>query len=124
MTVFRYQDNEGRGPFKPGMTERWIVERESKPVGLVHQIGLHELRRHIASFSRMFPHNEFRYGFGCRSIDRLYRWFTPEERRNIAALGYHLVAILAEHVIVANNDEVMFARTRPLHQRAVILAIE
>lgn len=124
MTIFRFQDDEGRGPFKPGVTDRWLVEHEGKPVGLIQQIGLHELRKLVVAFSTMFPHREFHYGFGCRSIDGLYRWFTAEERRKMASLGYHLVTMIADHAVAGNRDEIMFARILPFNQRAVILKLE
>lgn len=124
MTVFRYQDNEGRGPFKPGMTERWLVDHESKPVGLIEQVGFGDLHRHAAAFLRCYPGQEFHYGFGCRSIEHLFRWFTPEERQKLTSLGYHLVAMIADRIVTSNDYEVMFARFRPLWKRAVILNIE
>lgn len=124
MTIFRYQDDEGRGPFRPGMTDRWLVEHEGKPVGLINGLGIDRLRRHVAAFSTMFPGVEFHYGFGCASLDGLFRWFTPGERRTLGQLGYHLVAMKADRVVAGNQNEFLFARRRPLRERAVILTIE
>lgn len=124
MTIFRYQDDEGRGPFRPGMTERWLVDHESKPVGLINERGIDRVRHHVAAFSAMHPGVDFHYGFGCASLNGLFRWFTSEERQKIAALGYHLVAMIADRAVCGNRSEILFARRRPLNQRAVILTIE
>lgn len=123
MTVFRYQDNEGRGPFKPGMTERWLVDHGSKPVGLINELGVWRVRLAMETFVR--KHQEIHnFGFGCESLDDIFRWFTPSERRTLDRLGYQLVAMLADDLVARNPNEVLFARRRPLSRRAVILAIE
>jgi len=123
MTVFRYQDNEGRGPFKPGMTERWLVDHESKPKGLIQRIGPHGVRFAINCFVRKHAeiHN---LGFGCATIDGLFRWFTREERIMLHGFGYRMVAMQVDGIVAENDDEIIFARRMPLSRRAVRLFIE
>lgn len=123
MTIFRYQDDEGRGPFRPGMTDRWLVEHEGKPNGLVLELGPSGLRCAINCFAK--KHREIHnLGFGCVSIDGLFKWFTREERETLKMLGYDLVAMQVDGVVAENRDEVLFARRRPLCRRAVILTLE
>ena len=122
MTIFRYQDDEGRGPFRPGMTERWLVDHESKPVGLINERGVWGVRGAIDRFIRLnrMPHQ---FGFGCETLDCLFRWFTQDERKTLNDLGYRIVAMMGDRIL-GNQNEVLFARRLPLSRRAVILTIE
>lgn len=121
ITIFRYQDDEGRGPFKPGMADRWLVDHESKPIGLIEMDPM-KVRRAIYSFAKL-NRGEHHFGFGCKSLDDLFQWFIPDERKRLKKLGYQIVSVLG-HQILGNESEILFSRRLPLAIRAVILSIE
>lgn len=121
ITIFRYQDNDGRGPFKPGMTDRWLVDHKSKPIGLI-EVDPMKVRRAIYMFSKL-NRGEHHFGFGCKTLDDLFRWFIPEERKYLKTLGYQIVSVRG-HLILGNESEVLFSRRYPLKDKAVTLTIE
>jgi len=107
MIIYRVQHKNGRGPFKPGMTQRW-AEQEERP-GYV-----------------MFNYNEYitdkcKYtGCGCESIKQLKKWFTENEYNTLKKLGYNAVKMYVD--IIHNSDEFqcIFGRKKPLKKNCAI----
>lgn len=115
LTVYRVQDDEGRGPFRPGFLRHWFEDRESYPPSFVEWFG--DPRPHLRPGESA--------GCGCRSMEQLARWFKPSELRTLADFGYRVVRLDADRVIGENDNEVLFARRRPLRfgaEPAIIVA--
>ncbi|MEW6708296.1 MAG: hypothetical protein AB1403_00605 [Candidatus Riflebacteria bacterium] len=109
--VFRIQDLDGRGPFKPGYTETWLIDRpeldDLKPFSVLEIYGLYS--------KNMFSGARF-IGFGCRSIEQLKKWFIEEEYKTLLKRGYSAVEMLIDDVLLENENQVLFARQRPLNK--------
>lgn len=107
-TVYRIQDADGRGPWKPGFSKYWVKEREDhnnlipwfQEFGPVHQtkalVGLHT-------------------GCGCRTQDQLRRWFLPEEYAVLRAAGYAAVRINVDMILAESEIQCVFQRASPLN---------
>lgn len=109
--IYRIQDVQGRGPFKPGHTRLWADPTKiSQPIGLIYQHSLTELR---AMMREKAP--DLALGFGCRSFEQLTAWFTVSEFRRLDALGYMLAAMDVDVIVAENKNEVLFGRALPLN---------
>jgi hypothetical protein len=61
-------------------------------------------------------------GCGCRTLDQLFKWFTPTERVRLHALGYRIVTMWVDRIIAESPNQVVFARRKPLAMSATVLA--
>lgn len=106
--VFRVQDKDGRGPWKPGFSQRWVEDRpEEEYAALVPwpmQFG-DVLRRSIVGMS---------LGCGCRSLEQLRRWFTPTEYATLRRFGYCAVKMEAGRILAESDIQCVFERAKPL----------
>lgn len=106
MKVFRIQDAEGRGPWRPGFSHRWVEDRpdhanlhpwmaEFGPVHLRALVGEH-------------------FGCGCMTAEQLRRWFTPSEYSTLLRYGYRCVLVDADRVLAFSDIQCVFTRAKPL----------
>lgn len=103
------QDFEGRGPFRPGFSHRWIDE--SKPfVNLptcFSEFGLHNVLRKARGRS---------IGCGCDSLDQIQLWFNANEMATLHGLGFSLVRMEVDEILGTSQYQTVFARKKPLNQ--------
>jgi len=111
--IFRIQDAEGRGPYKPGMSQHWVDdEGPPPPPTWMQEFG--------DVTPQLLPHEHV--GCGCVSLDQLFRWFTPTELQRLHRLGYRLVVIWADRILAESVNQVVFTRNRPLAEGATVIA--
>lgn len=110
-TVFRVQDKEGRGPFRPGFSHRWLDEdgREDERPPIYVELGMGIFNRILTGESA---------GCACLSLDALLRWFTPAELERLEGFGYHVVSLDADRIIAESKTQVLFGRAKPLRTGA------
>lgn len=109
--VFRIQDSEGRGPFRPGLSQVWIdEERTSMPPTFMEEFGWD-------IFDKMGRPGEH-FGSAVRRVEDLLRWFSHREMRKLAALGYRIVSLSDARVLAESENQCVFARSRPLAEGA------
>lgn len=107
-TVYRIQDKDGRGPWRPGFSKHWI---ESRPD--------HE---HLVPWLQEFGPVHFRaivgmhLGCGCTSVDQLRRWFSPAEYQRLIEFGYQAVRMEAGRILAQSDIQCVFERAKPLHK--------
>jgi hypothetical protein len=112
VTLWRIQDGEGRGPFKPGFSHKWIdtrrtgVAAELPPIYEALGVAPGELWRLIPE--RMHA------GCACRSAEELAIWFSRSERRRLWRYGYRIVVFEPDLVLAEPPHQVVFAQFRPL----------
>lgn len=106
--VFRVQDRDGRGPWKPGFSERWVEDRTDEefaalgPWPLDVMLALREMagRRHM--------------GYACQTLDQLRQWFRPGEYKTLLRYGYVAVKMPVDEVLAASDVQCFFVRSKPL----------
>jgi len=110
-TIFRIQDHEGRGPWRPGFSKKWVDVLGPPPpppyfeefpnwqelIKLPKQAGLH-------------------HGCGCRSIEQMRRWFTKNEMWKLRRLGFAIVTMDVDEIIAESDNQVIFARLKSLNK--------
>lgn len=112
-TIYRIQDAEGRGPYKPGFSMRWTdpdADTAARPPYFLE-----------------FPDFDFDVlvpgcsGCGFRTMDQLLAWFTPREMAVLSRLGYSIVSMQADTVHAESSRQLIFTRRVPLCRDVLVI---
>ena len=106
--VYRIQDADGRGPWKPGYSHRWVEDRPD-----------HD--NLLPSFMEFGPvYQQILYGehagSGCLTVEQLRRWITQSEYAKLKALGYKAVKMRVGRIIASSDVQCVFGCPMPLNQ--------
>lgn len=106
--VCRVQDAQGRGPWRPGFSLKWVEERAA------HAFLLPWFQEWPGLY---IPHGKH-VGCGCVSEDQLRLWFTRTEYLRLLRLGFRSVHLGEAQIIAAGSTQCVFARDRALRKGA------
>jgi hypothetical protein len=106
--IFRVQDHEGRAPWHPGFSKKWMQPRPDLKKLLPYYVEFGWVNRLVRP--GMFP------GCGCQTIEQLQRWFTPTEYKTLEGYGYTCVQMEVHRIIRASQIQCVFERRQPLNQ--------
>lgn len=110
-TLLRVQDSEGRGPFKPGFSGRWrdrtLFPGMKELPTFMEEFGLKSILRLLRPGEHM--------GCAVRDLRGIHRWFSPTERMRLRELGYSVVKIEVDRILAESENQITFARSRPLN---------
>lgn len=108
-TVYRVQDVDGRGPWRPGFSRIWVQERadHANLLPWPQEFGMGILPRGDWPFGKHF-------GCACRTLEQLRRWFSPQEYATLQSYGYQAVQMEAARVLAESQIKLVFQRPRPL----------
>lgn len=107
-TVFRVQDNTGRGPFKPGVSHRWLDDNDKPlPPTFFEEFGW-------GLVGLMDP--KLAHGCALENLDQVHRWFSASEMRRLKLLGYRLVRLDVDIVLAASENQLVVGRRKPFRQ--------
>lgn len=111
LTVYRMQDAEGRGPWRPGMGLLWVEDRPDHD----------NLRTTLEEFGNFIPSltRGKHFGCGCRTVEQMRRWFTQGEYRSLKRFGYRAVMLDVDRIAKESLTQLIFERDRPLREGAV-----
>lgn len=109
--IYRVQDVEGRGPYRPGMTAAW-----ADPHALDTAPWWVELGEPLYVAHKRFNDPEFHYGCGFDTLEQFRRWFNVKERSALNRLGYRLVTIMPDVILVRTKTQVVFGCRSPLRK--------
>jgi hypothetical protein len=116
-TVYRIQDEVGRGPFRPGFSYRWADDTftagsKAFPTWM-EEFGEHLIQKR----GRSGEH----FGSAVRTIEKLCEWFSPTERLKLASMGFNAVSMTIDRVLAESENQLVFARKLPLHWAVVVV---
>lgn len=115
--VFRVQDADGRGPFKPGFSRLWADE-DFAP-------GMKPLPTMMEEFGWGLIEREGRpgehFGTAVRSVEKLGAWFPQSEQRKLKSLGFNIVSLVPGRVIAESENQLIFARKAPLRCGVIVI---
>jgi hypothetical protein len=104
--ILRVQDAEGRGPWKPGMSSKWIdMDRsESTLFPPIHD----EVEDFYADVARWHRRG---YHVGCAvdGIEMLKQWFNAKEMTTLRSMGYHVYDFSKADKVVTTPTQVVIA---------------
>lgn len=110
-TIFRIQDADGRGPWRPGLPRRWVDDSTTaQPPALFEE---------FPNWKELLK-NGCHHGCGCRSIEQMRRWFTKSELWKLRRLGFAIVTMDVDEIIAESDDQIIFARQLPLNEDITI----
>jgi hypothetical protein len=111
--VYRVQDTEGRGPFRPGFSHWWVEERPDHDnlVPWMQQFGHDAISRTGWPFGKHF-------GCACSTLDQLRRWFTESEYATLQRFGFQAVSMEVACVLRESEIQLLFQRAKPLREDA------
>lgn len=113
--IYRVQDREGRGPWRPGFSEQWVIHRRDHDNLLPSYIEMPD------ALSHRYP--GFHVGCGCWSLNQLRRWFIPEEYDFLLNAGFHCVRFLGAVFLGSSETQCLFERRKPLAQHDGIVSL-
>lgn len=113
--IFRVQDCEGRGPWRPGFSHRWVECRPDHD----------NLLPYFSEFGRIYLlHNpEMHFGCGCKTMGQLRRWFTKAEYNKLRKFGYKAVRMEVDNVLAESNIQCVFERAVPLNKNLNVVKL-
>lgn len=105
--MFRVQDKDGRGPWKPGFALKWVEYRDD----------LDNLQPWFVEFGdvRKLALTGMAMGSACMTVEQLRRWFTPNEYQTLLNLGYRAVTMEVS-VLIQSDIQCVFQRSKPLSE--------
>lgn len=112
--VFRIQDAEGRGPYRPGTSHRWAdVDGPVPPPPFYEEFG-----------QAIFDHFKAGWANGCafETMAQLTAWFSPTERARLAMLGYRIVRFRPDRILGASENQMVVSRQRPFRDNVLTIA--
>jgi len=115
--LFRIQDADGRGPYKPGFSKQWVDMEKDDRLCPPMFAEFPDWRKHFdRAAARGFVH------FGCcmRGIQGFHRWFTPAEIERLSGFGYRLVDASGLTVVCEGKAQVIGASRWPLKMLPVL----
>ena len=114
--VYRWQDKDGRGPYKPGISSYWADDdnQANNPPFFV-EFGMDIIKQ-------CGP----RESMGCafRTIEQMQQWFTEAERQRMRLMGYAFGSLLVDRVIAESKQQLVFVRTQPLRRHFTVMDSE
>ena len=108
--IFRIQDKKGRGPWKPGFSQKWVKSRPD------HK----KLLPWFDEFGALGMTAGMHTGCGCRTKTGLRRWFICSEYDFLKKHGYRAVSMMVERVIAESDTQIFFERLRPLKRNVIL----
>lgn len=120
-TVYRVQDGQGRGPYRPGLSMQWS-DTTDPTIPEEHQLMVSRTAEVLAAMGRLNQERRHR-GFGFLSLRDLWAWFSASERIKLRQLGFRIVKIESVRIEMQSPAEVMFSTARPLAELAVPLPL-
>lgn len=111
--VFRVQDQDGRGPFRPGLSCRWRDPDGNDFPPIQIEFGLEWCAEIPAGWH---------CGCAFRALPQMMAWFSPWECDRLDRLGYRLVALSGCRVLRESDHQLIVARERPFRAGRIVIA--
>lgn len=109
--VYRVQDSDGRGPWKPGFSHRWVEPRDDHENLIPWAAEFGRVDRKALTWEHL--------GSGCLELTQLRRWFTQSEYKSLLHYGYRAVRMEVDRILGHSDKQCIFARLKPLKEDAI-----
>ena len=107
--VYRWQDAEGRGPYRPGVPQYWADDaNQAKNPAFFQEFGMDIVKT-------VRPGETF--GCGFRTTEQMRQWFNEAERQRMRLLGYRFGWLDVDRIVAESEKQLVFARRIPFARR-------
>jgi hypothetical protein len=114
--LYRWQDKDGRGPYRPGMSRYWAdQDNQANNPPFFQEFGM-DITKQCRPGEAM--------GCAFRTIEQMRQWFTDAERQRMRLMGYEFGCMEADRVIAESERQVVFARRKPFRLGFTLLDSE
>lgn len=110
--IYRVQDSEGRGPFRPGLTKEWCEFNHDLP-------SFMEDFPDLPSIVHKYHKRGLHLGTGVRGYDGLKKWFSDSELERLRSLGFDVVHVTGCSIVCESQHQLVFALSKPLKQLSI-----
>ena len=106
--VYRMQDDDGRGPWRAGLSKYWRDDREGITETAMDLVGgINEMQSLPSGYV---------YGCACLSVEQLKQWFSEKERAILESIGYKIVKVKVSHIVACGKHQVLIASKKPFQE--------
>jgi hypothetical protein len=121
-TIYRIQDQDGRGPYKPGFSKNW-TDPDARcligaPLFATYMEEFPWVQNKINLLSDVMGGS---FGCGFRTMQQLHRWFTKDELEKLFRFGYSIVEIQPDRILAESENQLVFWCKQPLRHVAKVL---
>jgi len=115
--VYRIQDDEGRGPWRPGFSVKWVERRPDHDnlKSWMEEFGTEY------TFTRFAP--DVHIGCACLTVEQLRRWFTASEYITLRGFGYRAVVMLADELLHSSDIQSVIVRSKPFTEGVQVIPL-
>lgn len=115
--IYRIQDKDGRGPYKPGFSKHWCnVEARcliGAPLFVPYMVEFPDVQNKM---NDLFKEQGGHFGCGFRTMQQLHRWFIHEEIQKLLGYDYRVVIIIPDMVLAESENQLVFWCKKPLNK--------
>lgn len=110
MRVLRIQDHKGRGPWRPGLSEKWVDAWRTAQLPPIYE----EIPDFVSLVNRSH-FDGFHVGCAVRQAN-LLSWFSITELSRLSALGFGVVDASECVVLAETKHQLLIGSKRPLRE--------
>lgn len=127
LPVYRIQDKDGRGPYKPGFSKHWCDPDARCLIGApLFPPYMEEFPDVQDKINDLFETKGGHFGCAFRTTQQLHRWFTDAEIQKLRKYGYSIVIIIPDQVLAESENQLVFWCKKPLNKcaKSLVLSVE
>jgi hypothetical protein len=109
--VYRIQNSQGRGPFKPGFSERWVDNNRT----YFHDAHIKEMIK-----VKKLAAPDLKLAFACKSIEDLQKWVNKAEYEKLKKFGYYAISLEVEYIWPLDG-EIIVGRKKPYQKGVMVI---
>jgi hypothetical protein len=112
LKVYRVQDAEGRGPWRPGFSDKWVEDRTDAEF-----MRLKPIQDEFPNLDQQLGNMDGKHaGVGCETLAKLRQWFTKSEYETLLGFGYQCVCLNCDRIVATSDIQCVFVRSKPLNK--------
>lgn len=107
--ILRVQDAVGRGPWRPGLSDRWVDAWRTESLPPIYE----ELPA-FAALVNYAHRSGLHIGCAARGKSGLLAWFSPMELLRLDGMGFHIVDASVCEVLAETPNQIIVGSPQPL----------
>ena len=108
--LYRVQDREGRGPWRPGFSIEWLDEASDRPLPVPITNEVPDFHRIV----RVAHEDGLHIGCAVRGRDGVFKWFLASELTRLKELGFRLVCCNRCKILAETPTQLLIGSRSPL----------